>query len=285
MDDKNHNNINNYNNCTFNQSTQNTDNSVHYNEKPPKERKRKSKVGRYLIIGFLLPVLVLVVSYTINSGEPQLITKLRAAWGNPATEPSSNPTIETDASSTDRPVSDPESSQSQILNSIPFFSQYYPPQETDYTNLSSDEFLSYAGPGTTYVQDTWEKAKCANNIIRMFFREDGYVLTSMYYEALGHRIWTYIPERFVDNSMVKKVKPASDITGYPGKINRMTYPIWAPDVQAPSECDWYRLEKGTQVKVYFKEDNYVLAEFYSASKFKGRTGTVQMWLPIDAIDF
>ena len=119
----------------------------------------------------------------------------------------------------------------------------------------------------------------------MYFCEDGYVVASFYYSDYAQRLWTYIPEKSVDSSAIKRIKKTFDLKGYEGTISQSTFPIWTLDVENPKDCDWYYLKKGTKVTVYLKEKDYVLAEFYGTSTVPEKTGKVRMWIPINCVDF
>lgn len=168
---------------------------------------------------------------------------------------------------------------------IPVLTEKVDPYITNYSVLMNDSFGAYSGPGTEYVEQTLIKENCDSPEIKMYFIENGYIATSLYYKDLAQRLWTYIPIKFIEKDARNRVEDLPEVTGYVGTINQKTYPVWSPDVDNPKKCDWYCLQEGTNVTVYLTEKDYALAEFTSTSDIPNKSGKVRMWIPINSISF
>ena len=172
-----------------------------------------------------------------------------------------------------------------IIDSIPRLSDIYTAIKTTFEPYNMD-CNSRFGPGSQYAESgAFELKKCSN--IQVYYCENDWVLTSLYYSPLAKRRWVYVKKSFIDN-MEKELIPVSyDLKSYTGSITKETNPYWVPELEARYICDRYTLKPGTTVTAYFKDDykQFVFAEFTCWHNKDNTKDKVRLWVPINCVDF
>ena len=168
---------------------------------------------------------------------------------------------------------------------IPKYTEIFKEKNTALEEVSG-RHLAHFGPGDDYPEAYgYETNKCSS--IKVYYRINGWVLTSLYYNSVNQRRWVYLPEGSIDSPVRKDMKPLyEDISSIKGKVKKSTASYWAPIDESKQQHDTYVLNKGDLVDIYFmdEEGEFVFAEF-KVDKTDGKNGKARMWIPLDCIDF
>ena len=108
-----------------------------------------------------------------------------------------------------------------------------------------------------------------------YFEEGGWVLADIAYKNAEER-FIYFPRDSFDE--IGNIPVMNSLESVSATAAERIIPVWGPGSRFNAAKD-FAAEKGTDLKVFFRENGYVYAEYKSAN------GTVRMWLPDDYVEF
>ena len=135
---------------------------------------------------------------------------------------------------------------------------------------------AYVGPGKSYAAPKGSGYKPYKQVkLTVYFEENGWVLTDIEYQTAEER-FVYFPKSSFDR--IGSIPEVGSLAYVNAEAAESVVPVWGPDRRF-GEAKEYTAEKGTDLKVYFRENGYVYAEY------KSENGTVRMWLPDEHIGY
>ena len=161
------------------------------------------------------------------------------------------------------------------IDSIPVLSQTYPGAGSKLRPVG-DRWYSRLGPGKGYDTSGGYKTDSQHkNRLVIFFNEDGWVYSDIVYSN-GYERYAYLPDYAVEGG--REMRKVYELDYVEATTNSMIVPSWGPSDSFMQHEDC-TVTANSPIKVFFKENNYVLAEFSCAK------GLARMWLPINKISF
>ena len=159
---------------------------------------------------------------------------------------------------------------------IPVLSEEYVGQSVKLTLFKDSEKEnrrpSYAGPGSNYAGSGAYKPYKQSGITA-YFIESKWVFVHLSYWTVEDR-YLYLPSYAFTS--LKNVPTVTSLESVSGKTMEDIIPSWGPGTEYFT-FDSFVAKKGIQVKVFFKENGYLYAEYTSPE------GLVRMWLPEEKV--
>ena len=159
---------------------------------------------------------------------------------------------------------------------VPRLYDLYPGTSTRMKKNGDPEgrWYSYAGPGRGYSGSGGYKTDSGHaNSLTAYFSENGWVFAHVIYSTAFER-YVYLPQYTVEDG--NRLPQISALDYYYGVTNRRIDPSWGPG-SSFNVCTDFAIVSGTEVKVFFEENDYVYAEFRCAK------GAVRMWIPENSV--
>ena len=188
----------------------------------------------------------------------------------PAPTPTPVPAI------TEAPAPAPTPTPSPTPDPVQNLEEDYPPAAAHLKLLQGeDRVMAYAGPGKGYGKVLGGYKPYEQENIKVYLNEDGWIFVRIAYYGTKDR-YVYFSEKAFDRidgevTRIQSLEYAEGIT------LREIVPRWCPEDDYRHEFEKYSAEAGTKVKVFFRENGYVYAEYES------KEGLVRMWLPEYAV--
>lgn len=169
------------------------------------------------------------------------------------------------------------------LPTIPKYSELFEEKDTALEDITG-RHLAYFGPSDKYAEaGGYETEKCSG--IKVYYRINGFVLTSLYYNSVNQRRWVYLPEASIDSPVRKTIElTRKELSTQKGMINRTISPYWAPVNEIKEQNNTYVLNEGTSVNIFFTDEKGQFA-FVEFAADKNGNEKARMWVPIESIDF
>ena len=184
-------------------------------------------------------------------------------------EPTPEPTPE----STPEPTPEPTPDDPRQL--IPVLSEIYPGTDARLKDNGdkSIRVASYTGPGKAFVSSggykPYEQVK-----LTVFYEENGWVLTNFEYQTSTEK-YIYLPKKSF--SQIDDIPTVGSPEYFSAAATERIIPSWGPGSGFATESG-LACEKGTELKVFFRENEYYYAEY------KSEKGNVRMWLPAESVE-
>ena len=169
------------------------------------------------------------------------------------------------------------------LPTIPKYSELFDEKDTALEDIAG-RHLAYFGPNDKYAEaGGYETEKCSG--IKVYYRINGFVLTSLYYNSVNQRRWVYLPEASIDSPVRKTIElTRTELSTQKGIIKRTISPYWAPVNEIKEQHNTYVLNEGTSVNIFFTDEKCQFA-FVEFAVDKNGNEKARMWVPMDCIDF
>lgn len=194
----------------------------------------------------------------------------------PASTPAPTPTPEPAIMATPSPAPTPIPTLSPTPDPVQNPEEEYPPVSAHLKLLQGeDRVMAYAGPGKGYGKVLGGYKPYKQDSIKAYLNEDGWIFVRIAYYGTKDR-YVYFSEKAFDR-IDGEVTRVQSLEYTEGITLRETVPRWCPEDDYRHEFEEYSAEAGTKVKVFFRENGYVYAEYES------KEGLVRMWLPEYAV--
>lgn len=159
---------------------------------------------------------------------------------------------------------------------IPILSQAYPGISAK-LKTSTNRWQSKFGPGGKYADGSggYKADKKHSNSLTVFFCENGWVFADIIYSSAFER-YAFLPQNAVNAST--ELPQVTDLGYAEAVLAADTVPYWGPEstYNQNTACS---ASAGTQIKIFFRENDYVFAEYSCGA------GLVRTWLPIENVLF